>query len=67
MAEFYLIGNKWFDGHVRHCHSFNQELDSAACHASPLTSKDAEDIRKCMICIANISKRIAKRINKTKK
>lgn len=67
MAEFHLIGNKWFDGHIKHCHSLNQELRSAACHASPLTDKDAEDIHKCMIRMANISKRIAKRINKNKK
>lgn len=67
MAEFYLIGNKWFDDHMKHFCNFTGELKSPACHASPLIDKDIEALERCMTRISNISKSIRKRINKKKK
>ena len=67
MAWFNLIGNKWFDNHIKNFYSFTQELNSAACHTSPLTEKDVESLRKCMERVAKISETISKRVNKKKK
>lgn len=67
MTMFCLIGNKWFDNHIKYFHNFTQELNSAACHASPLTEKEVESLRKCMERVAKISTAINKRVNKKKK
>ena len=57
-------GNKWLDKWVNHAYNFTSELDTAACHSSPLTSSERADIRKCMQKLNDINQQVAERVRK---
>jgi Trp operon repressor len=56
-----MTGNKWLDGKIRAIMDFNSELNSLACHNSPLTRDEMETLNKRFKSINLLLNRVAKR------
>lgn len=62
-----MTGNKWLDSKIRDIMNFNTELNSAACHASPLTRDEMETLNKRFKSINLLLNKVAKREAKKRK
>lgn len=62
-----MTGNKWLDGKIRAIMNFNTELNSAACHTSPLTQDEMETLNKRFKSINLLLNKVAKREAKKRK
>ena len=62
-----LTGNKWLDSKIRDIMDFNSELNSLACHNSPLTQDEMETLNKRFKSINLLLNKVAKREAKKRK
>ena len=62
-----MTGNKWLDGKIRAIMDFNSELNSPACHNSPLTQDKKETLNKRFKSINLLLNKVAKREAKKRK
>ena len=62
-----MTGNKWLDGKIRAIMDFNSELNSPACHNSPLTRDEMEALNKRFKSINLLLNKVAKRERKKRK
>lgn len=56
-----MTGNKWLDSKIRDIMNFNSELNSPACHTSPLTRDEMETLNKRFKSINLLLNKVAKR------
>ena len=59
-----MTGNKWLDSKIRAIIDFNSELNSLACHNSPLTRDEMETLNKRFKSINLLLNKVAKREDK---
>lgn len=62
-----MTGNKWLDSKIRDIMNFNTELNSLACHNSPLTRDEMEALNKRFKSINSLLNKVAKREAKKRK
>lgn len=62
-----MTGNKWLDSKIRDIMNFNSELNSPACHTSPLTRDEIETLNKRFKSINSLFNKVAKREAKKRK
>lgn len=62
-----MTGNKWLDSKIRDVMNFNAELNSPACHNSPLTQDEMETLNKRFKSINLLLNKVAKREAKKRK
>ena len=62
-----MTGNKWLDSKIRAIMDFNSELNSLACHNSPLTRDEMETLNKRFKSINLLLNRVARREAKKRK
>jgi Trp operon repressor len=62
-----MTGDKWLDSKIRAIMDFNTELNSAACHNSPLTQDERETLNKRFKSINLLLNKVAKREAKKRK
>ena len=62
-----MIGNKWLDSKIRAIMAFNSELDTPACHNSPLTRDEVETLNKRFKSINLLLNKVASREAKKRK
>lgn len=60
-------GHKWLDSKIRDIMNFNTELNSLACHTSPLTRDEIETLNKRFKSINLLLNKVAKREAKKRK
>lgn len=56
-----MTGNKWLDSKIKAVMDFNSELNSLACHNSPLTQDEIETLNKRFKSINTLLTKVAKR------
>lgn len=56
-----MTGDKWLDSKIRDIMNFNTELNSLACHNSPLTRDEMETLNKRFKSINLLLNKVAKR------
>lgn len=56
-----MTGDKWLDSKIRDIMNFNSELNSLACHNSPLTQDEIETLNKRFKSINLLLNKVAKR------
>lgn len=56
-----MTGNKWLDSKIKAIMDFNSELNSLACHNSPLTLDEMETLNKRFKSINLLLNKVAKR------
>ena len=56
-----MTGNKWLDSKIKAIMDFNSELNSLACHNSPLTRDEMETLNKRFKSINLLLNKVAKR------
>ena len=62
-----MTGNKWLDSKLRAIMDFNSELNTSACHNSPLTQDEVETLNKRFKSINSLLNKVAKREAKKRK
>ena len=62
-----MTGDKWLDSKIRAVMDFNSELNSLACHNSPLTRDEMETLNKRFKSINSLLNKVAKREAKKRK
>ena len=62
-----MTGNKWLDSKIKAVMDFNSELNSLACHNSPLTQDEMEILNKRFKSINLLLTKVAKREAKKRK
>ena len=62
-----MTGDKWLDSKIKAIMDFNSELNSAACHNSPLTQDEMETLNKRFKSINLLLNKVAKREAKKRK
>ena len=62
-----MTGNKWLDSKIKDIMDFNSELNSLACHNSPLTQDEMETLNKRFKSINLLLNKVAKREAKKRK
>ncbi len=62
-----MTGNKWLDSKIKAVMDFNSELNSLACHNSPLTQDEVETLNKRFKSINSLLNKVAKREAKKRK
>ena len=62
-----MTGNKWLDSKIRDVMNFNTELNSLACHNSPLTQDEMETLNRRFKSINSLLNKVAKRESKKRK
>ena len=62
-----MTGNKWLDSKIRAIMDFNSELNSPACHNSPLTQDEMETLNKRFKSLNLLLNKVAKREAKKRK
>jgi hypothetical protein len=62
-----MTGNKWLDSKIRAIMDFNSELNSPACHTSPLTRDEMETLNRRFKSINLLLNKVAKRETKKRK
>ena len=62
-----MTGNKWLDSKIKDVMDFNSELNSLACHTSPLTQDEAATLNKRFKSINSLLNKVAKREAKKRK
>ena len=62
-----MTGNKWLDSKIKDIMDFNSELNSLACHNSPLTHDEMETLNKRFKSINLLLNKVAKREAKKRK
>ena len=62
-----MTGNKWLDSKIKAVMDFNSELNSLACHNSPLTQDEMETLNKRFKSINSLLNKVAKREAKKRK
>ena len=62
-----LTGNKWLDSKIKDIMDFNSELNSLACHNSPLTQDEMTTLNKRFKSINSLLNKVAKREAKNRK
>ena len=62
-----MTGDKWLDSKIRDIMNFNSELNSPACHTSPLTQDEMTTLNKRFKSINTLLNKVAKREAKKKK
>ena len=62
-----MTGNKWLDSKLRAIMDFNSELNTSACHNSPLTQDEMETLNKRFKSINLLLNKVAKREAKKRK
>lgn len=62
-----MTGDKWLDSKIRDIMNFNSELNSLACHNSPLTRDEMETLNKRFKSINSLLNKVAKREAKKRK
>ena len=62
-----LTGDKWLDSKIRAIMDFNSELNTAACHNSPLTRDEMETLNKRFKSINSLLNKVASREAKKRK
>ena len=62
-----MTGNKWLDSKIKDIMDFNSELNSLACHTSPLTQDEVETLNKRFKSINSLLNKVAKREAKKRK
>jgi hypothetical protein len=62
-----MTGNKWLDSKIKDVMDFNSELNSLACHNSPLTQDEIITLNKRFKSINALLNKVAKREAKKKK
>ena len=62
-----MTGDKWLDSKIRDIKNFNSELNSPACHNSPLTQDEIETLNKRFKSINLLLNKVAKRETKKRK
>jgi hypothetical protein len=56
-----MTGNKWLDSKIRDIMNFNTELNTLACHTSPLTQDEMTTLNKRFKSINLLLNKVAKR------
>ncbi len=62
-----MTGNKWLDSKIKDIMDFNSELNSLACHTSPLTQDEMTTLNKRFKSINLLLNKVAKREAKKRK
>ena len=62
-----MTGDKWLDSKIKAMMDFNSELNSLACHNSPLTQDEMETLNKRFKSINALLNKVAKREAKKRK
>ena len=62
-----MTGNKWLDSKLRAIMDFNSELNTSACHNSPLTQDEVDTLNKRFKSINSLLNKVAKREAKKRK
>jgi hypothetical protein len=62
-----MTGNKWLDSKIKAIMDFNSELNTPACHNSPLTQDEMETLNKRFKSINLLLNKVAKREAKKRK
>ena len=62
-----MTGDKWLDSKIRAVMDFNSELNSLACHNSPLTRDEMETLNKRFKSINSLLNKVASREAKKRK
>lgn len=62
-----MTGDKWLDSKIKAVMDFNSELNSLACHNSPLTQDEVETLNKRFKSINLLLNKVAKREAKKRK
>ena len=62
-----MTGDKWLDSKIRAIMDFNSELNSLACHNSPLTRDEMETLNKRFKRINSLLNKVASREAKKRK
>lgn len=62
-----MTGNKWLDSKIKDVMDFNSELNSLACHNSPLTQDEITTLNKRFKSINSLLNKVAKREAKKRK
>jgi hypothetical protein len=62
-----MTGNKWLDSKIKDVMDFNSELNSLACHNSPLTQDEITTLNKRFKSINALLNKVAKREAKKRK
>ena len=62
-----MTGNKWLDSKIKDIMDFNSELNSLACHNSPLTQDEVTTLNKRFKSINSLLNKVAKREAKKRK
>lgn len=62
-----MTGDKWLDSKIKAMMDFNSELNSLACHNSPLTQDEMETLNKRFKSINLLLNKVAKREAKKRK
>ena len=62
-----MTGNKWLDSKIKDIMDFNSELNSLACHNSPLTQDEVITLNKRFKSINALLNKVAKREAKKRK
>ena len=62
-----MTGNKWLDSKIKAIMDFNTELNSAACHTSPLTRDEMETLNRRFKSINLLLNKVARREAKKRK
>ena len=60
-------GNKWLDSKIRAIMDFNSELNTPACHNSPLTRDEMEALNRRFKSINSLLNKVANREVKKRK
>ena len=62
-----MTGDKWLDSKIRAIMDFNSELNTPACHNSPLTQDEVTTLNKRFKSINSLLNKVAKREAKKRK
>ena len=62
-----MTGDKWLDSKIRAIMDFNSELNTPACHNSPLTQDEMETLNRRFKSINTLLNKVAKREAKKRK
>ena len=62
-----MTGDRWLDSKIKAIMDFNSELNSLACHNSPLTQDEVTTLNKRFKSINSLLNKVAKREAKKRK
>lgn len=62
-----MTGNKWLDSKIKAIMDFNSELNTPACHTSPLTPDEMETLNRRFKSINLLLNKVAQREAKKRK